>query len=360
MATASLLAKLIREGVPESTAKRAAERAAAQQRAAEGGFSDEVFYHASKQDIDEFVPGYDDGLTFLTDNSSFANNWLGKGRYQGRLGADDELKALKKQQSNQRNSFYDYDKLDEIEKRTGRENGKMSQEWLNAINKMDANWATARGKDVSADDAYSAIYPVNTKVQKTFDPRNDYKKIEPFLKNHLSAENQEIITKGLHKEGNWVVYENKAVVDELKNMGYDSMRIKESANPGAAHETLAVFNPKDIRSVNAQFDPAKRDSANLLASAAGAGVLGAAALAPQEAEARMISSLQALREGEIKAPKNAKTAQLATAIRAGERAVKGSPAEFVYPSSLAPWLERIAYDEEPTKMETVMAIADFL
>lgn len=97
-----------------------------------------------------------------------------------------------------------------------------------------------------------------------------------------------------------------------------------------------------------------------LASAAGTGVLGAAALAPKEAEARIISSLQALREGEIKAPKNAKTAQLATAIRAGERAVKGSPAEFVYPSSLAPWLERIAYDEEPTKMETVMAIADFL
>ena len=96
------------------------------------------------------------------------------------------------------------------------------------------------------------------------------------------------------------------------------------------------------------------------ASAAGAGVLGASALAPQEAEAKIISSLQALREGEIKAPKNARTAQLATAIRAGERAVKGSPAEFVYPSGLAPWLERIAYDEEPTKMETVMAIADFL
>ena len=44
MASASLLAKLIREGVPKSTAKRAAE----------GGFSDEVFYHGTHADIDEF------------------------------------------------------------------------------------------------------------------------------------------------------------------------------------------------------------------------------------------------------------------------------------------------------------------
>ena len=47
-------------------------------------------------------------------------------------------------------------------------------------------------------------------------------------------------------------------------------------------------------------------------------------------------------------------------MRAGARAVKGSPAELLYPSSLAPWLERIAYNEKPSTMETVTAISDFL
>jgi hypothetical protein len=50
-----------------------------------------------------------------------------------------------------------------------------------------------------------------------------------------------------------------------------------------------VYDPSNIRSVNAQFDPAKRKSSKLLASAMGAGVLGTAALTPQEAEAGVVN-----------------------------------------------------------------------
>jgi hypothetical protein len=148
------------------------------------------------------------------------------------------------------------------------------------------------------------------------------------------------------------------------DMAFDNIeQLKDEMGDGVIQvgDKLSEFRYKKN---NADPFELQRQLAKLMSkgipSAAGAGVLGASALAPQEAEAKIISSLQALREGEIKAPKNDKTAQLAAAIRAGERAVKGSPAEFVYPSGLAPWLERIAYDEEPTKMETVMAIADFL
>ena len=50
-------------------------------------------------------------------------------------------------------------------------------------------------------------------------------------------------------------------------------------------KTLVVFDPKDIRSINAQFDPAKKDSANLLAGVAGGGVaLGAATAAERQKE----------------------------------------------------------------------------
>jgi hypothetical protein len=52
---------------------------------------------------------------------------------------------------------------------------------------------------------------------------------------------------------------------------------------------IAVYDPSNIRSVNAQFDPAKRKSSKLLASAMGAGVLGTAALTPQEAEAGVVN-----------------------------------------------------------------------
>ena len=84
-----------------------------------------------------------------------------------------------------------------------------------------------------------------------------------------------------------------------------------------------------------------------------AGTAGATALM-----AKLIRDSQD--DSTVRAPKNPKTAMLATLLRDGERAVEGSPAEFVYPSGLAPWLERLAYDEKPSKLETAMAIADFM
>jgi len=51
---------------------------------------------------------------------------------------------------------------------------------------------------------------------------------------------------------------------------------------------IAMFDPSNIRSVNAMFDPAKKDSSNLLASAAGAGILGAGAMQSEDAEASFI------------------------------------------------------------------------
>ena len=90
---------------------------------------------------------------------------------------------------------------------------------------------------------------------------------------------------------------NKNDVDMLSELGIDpndpilntgSTSVSKNVDIPRDYNTAnidIVFDPSNIRSVNAQFDPAKRTSANLLASAAGAGVLGAGALTPQEAEA---------------------------------------------------------------------------
>jgi hypothetical protein len=63
---------------------------------------------------------------------------------------------------------------------------------------------------------------------------------------------------------------------------YDGMVIRNVYDPGtlrtkAVSDTYAVFDPANIRSVNAAFDPAKRGSANLMAGAAGA-TIGLSAL----------------------------------------------------------------------------------
>lgn len=62
---------------------------------------------------------------------------------------------------------------------------------------------------------------------------------------------------------------------------------EELANKMPMTRTLrerVVFDPSQVRSVNATFDPAKKDSANLLAGLGGAAVLGGS-LAPEDAEA---------------------------------------------------------------------------
>jgi len=72
-------------------------------------------------------------------------------------------------------------------------------------------------------------------------------------------------------------------INKAKNSGYDSITIP-NVNEGVGEwveqgTTVVVLDPSNIRSVNAAFDPAKKDSANLLAEIAGAGVLTGAVAA---------------------------------------------------------------------------------
>ncbi len=137
--------------------------------------------------------------------------------------------------------------------------------------------------------------------------------------------------------------------DEISGMlnerGIPGIRYKDGKSRGydGGSSNYVMFDDKPISIVERGFaDP------RLLAGTAGATGL----------MAKLIRDSQD--DSTVRAPKNPKTAMLATLLRDGERAVEGSPAEFVYPSGLAPWLERLAYDEEPSKLETAMAIADFM
>jgi hypothetical protein len=54
---------------------------------------------------------------------------------------------------------------------------------------------------------------------------------------------------------------DKARINNLKEEGYDGIRQFDS--DGNVIQ-MNVFDPKNIRSTNAEFDPAKADSSNLL------------------------------------------------------------------------------------------------
>jgi hypothetical protein len=69
-------------------------------------------------------------------------------------------------------------------------------------------------------------------------------------------------------------------VEKLKSQGYDGVRRFEN---GELQE-VNVFDPSNIRSTNADFDPAKKSSANLMAGVGGAALL-ASGLAPEEVQA---------------------------------------------------------------------------
>lgn len=78
----------------------------------------------------------------------------------------------------------------------------------------------------------------------------------------------------------WDEYDNLGI-DELIGRGYDGIKLPDSDGSN----TYVAFKPEQYRDVNAAFDPANRDSANLLASGVAGLGLGAGMLGSEEAEA---------------------------------------------------------------------------
>ena len=233
-------------------------------RATEQGYDfDNVMYHASKQDIDEFVPGYDDGLTFLTPSKEFASNWLGKGKFQERQGGTGSIEGVKekrKQLNIEGNKILE--SLPESERQKYYEEVLLPQDQQLLKDERLAD---------------SAIYPVVTKTKKPFVPHKDFKVLdELYGKEYMDVPfSSDMPThRDAYKAGNYLLYEKKEVVDFLKSKGYDSMFLKENTFSKADvdsedYSTFAVFEPKDIRSVNAEFDPDAVDSPILLKNKGG-------------------------------------------------------------------------------------------
>ena len=249
------------------------------ERAKKLGFDvDNVMYHASKQDIYEFVPGYPDGLVFLTPNKEFANNWLGKGKFQERQGGTGAIEGVKAERERFREEANKILKFLPEDQR--------QQYYEEVLFPQDQQLS----RDIQ--EADRVIYPVVTKAKKPFVPHKDYEVLEELIGKErmdspLSADFPQL--RDGYKSGNYLLYENLEVVEFLRSKGFDSMFLQErpwtkTDTESPEYSTFAVFDPTDIRSVNAEFDPKKLSSPNILASGLAAAT-GIAALSPGEAEA---------------------------------------------------------------------------
>jgi len=258
------------------------------QRAKEMGFDvDNTLYHASQQDIDKFVAGYADGMAFLTPSKKFANDWLGKGKYRGRKGGESDVDSLYNEKRAWKEKHYDefarskgYKDFNDL---YGKD-GNTDELYLNYRAEMN------KAFPVAEDDLGKTIYPVTTNTKKTFDPERDFDVIREYVES-LKGTNREL-PEDVFRKGHYMAYETPGVAKLLKDKGYDSVKLRESLVMGADKEpytTIATLNTKNTRSTNAVFDPAKKESSNLLASAAPIGLATGMALTEDEAEAGVIN-----------------------------------------------------------------------
>ena len=87
---------------------------------------------------------------------------------------------------------------------------------------------------------------------------------------------------------------HKQIREGLQKLGYDGIVYRNMMEGSGADKSYIVFDPKNIRSKFAQFDPAKAGSADILAGLAGLGVLGAGATALPQDDSDMVSALRGM------------------------------------------------------------------
>jgi len=207
----------------------------------DAGFT-EGFFHGTKQDIqDGFKAGYNDGMVFVSPNKEFASNWVGKGKYQERIGEEDfyDMKKADKQAvwDNLTSQYGDFDNWPE----------EIVDEWLAKQS------AIVRQYDASG----GAIYPVAVKANNQFDPESNPEIISEFLTRRGQDPLGTTLERGktdleVYQEGNYLLFENKEMADFLKDKGYDSLWLREdTTKTGLAKpfSTLAVLDETGVKPV---------------------------------------------------------------------------------------------------------------
>jgi hypothetical protein len=149
---------------------------------------------------------------------------------------------------------------------------------------------------------------------------------------------------------------NRLRMDRLRNDGYAGMEA-----PGAESVT---FDPRDVRSANAAFDPQYK-GANILGgadprllagiAAGGGGVSAATAMLNQ------LAAAQAVKErGNIRAPNSGMLHGITMGARDLERRLEGHPAALLFPEGVVNYLEQLNREERPSRETALWALLDMI
>lgn len=146
-----------------------------------------------------------------------------------------------------------------------------------------------------------------------------------------------------------------AVADSWKS-GFDAIQFKNYTTPdGKKGSFVLVKDPSQLRSVNAGFDPAKKDSSNLLAGVTGASLLGGAAFNSDNASASMLGGSQAI---PIQHPL---LGEVATKLHDYNRWVDTKPGlDWVLPEAPADLVDKWSYGQPTTWSDDIMAALGLL
>jgi len=194
-----------------------------------------VYYHGTKQVFDVFQSGYSDGLLYFTPDPLFAEQW-----------------GQNRQTDNPRNHIWT-DKDEANLQAYWAEKNKLDEEAFSKALKEDppppSKWAGLRETDTS-------VMPVYLKAENPFIPHIHFDEVADLIQSsvHKRARN-----------GAWLPFENKEVVERLKRLGYDSIYLRESdydRAPQSANDygTLAVLSPNQVKSV---FNKGSYDSGDV-------------------------------------------------------------------------------------------------
>ena len=252
-------------------------------------FDDNVYYHATTEDINKFNPFADigagaysreggldaRGATYFTSDPFMANQVLKARR-------NNELEDI----TDQSYEFYDEEELQDFMKENY--NFKESIEKNPKLFKNDPNQLYDNTMEDLLNNAIldtnvsrkmytqgSQIYPVKVKTKDVFDyDNNDHiEKLENKILAQFSDESEEFDRLSRVKSGDWLTLEEPYVQDALQNLGFSGYKTNE---PG----TIGLFNSDkgDVRSLYAKFDPKQEKSGEILASIvpyASVGTIGA-------------------------------------------------------------------------------------
>jgi hypothetical protein len=210
--------------------------------------SPRVVYHGTKaEDFTEFRARYDDNLLFFTTKPEFAEKWVKGvgGLREPPADAQPHIAAAR-----MREREIGTEELDVVENYDFKKPEDLARYDADRKRIRDRMKAETGFESASLlqDTVGTRVMPVYLSIQKPFDARKDWKKIENYLLTSGRTGMDQLVKDGAHKTGNWIVYEERGVIAELKRMGYDGIWINE--NIGGEQDTIAAFSPEQVKSAS--------------------------------------------------------------------------------------------------------------